>query len=62
MPKVNKEKCIGCGACVAECPNQAIQLAGDGKAEIDQSKCQKCGKCVEVCPVEAIEKIEGDNF
>ncbi len=62
MPKINKEKCIGCGACAAECPNQAITLDNNGKAEIDQKKCKKCGRCIEVCPVEAVEKIEGDNF
>jgi len=62
MPKINKEKCIGCGACVSECPAGAIQIRDDSKAEIDQEKCQKCGKCVQVCPVGASEKIEGDNF
>lgn len=61
MPKVNKEKCIGCSACVSECPNSAITIGSDSKAEINQEKCQKCGRCIEVCPVQAIEKIEQDQ-
>lgn len=54
MPKVDKEKCVGCGACVQACPNNAIKIGDDGKSEIDQEKCQKCGRCIEVCPMQAI--------
>ncbi len=53
--KVNKEKCIGCGLCVVECPG-ATEMKEDGKAEvIDQEKMAVCGE--QVCPYEAIEKI-----
>ena len=55
MIKVNKEKCIGCGACIAVCPHDAISLK-DGKAVIDQKKCNKCFDCIEICPVKAISK------
>ena len=51
---VNKEKCIGCGACQSVCPVEAITLQ-NGKAQIDTSKCIKCGSCQNICPVEAIE-------
>jgi len=57
MPKyrINKEKCIGCGVCVATCDG-ATELGDDGKAKIlDQEKLDKCGG-VSVCPYEAIEK------
>ena len=46
------EDCIGCGACAAECPVEAI-YEGDGKYEIDADKCIDCGNCSEVCPVSA---------
>ncbi len=56
MYKVNKEKCIGCGLCVVECPG-ATELEEDGNAKvIDQEKLEKCGG-EKVCPYGAIEKI-----
>jgi len=55
--KVNKEKCIGCGLCVAECPG-ATEIKEDGKAEvIDSEKLEQCGG-EKICPQGAIEKIE----
>lgn len=58
--KINKEKCIGCGACVATCPFGAIEMESDGKAVVDLDKCQGCGKCQKVCPVDAIDKISAE--
>jgi NAD-dependent dihydropyrimidine dehydrogenase PreA subunit len=49
---VDKEKCIGCGACVDTCPTQAIEMQ-DEKAIISD-ECVDCGACVGACPVEAI--------
>ena len=53
VPRVNKEKCIGCSSCVVECPAQAIEMI-DGKAVINPDKCQKHGICIQVCPTDAI--------
>lgn len=47
------EECIVCGACISECPVEAIS-EGEEKYVIDPSKCTDCGACVEVCPTEAI--------
>ena len=52
---IDKNKCIGCGTCVAICPVEAISFTNDGKAQIDTTKCIKCGACQASCPVEAIE-------
>ena len=58
MPyKINKEKCIGCGLCVVECPGGA-ELKEDGKAEVvDQKKLEDCGG-ENVCPHGAIEEVK----
>ena len=53
--KINKDKCLGCGACVDECPVEAIS-EDDGKYVIDPDKCIECGACAGVCPVEAPEQ------
>ena len=52
---VDKETCIGCGACVGSCPVDAISLV-DGKASIDPEVCVKCGSCAGTCPVCAISE------
>ncbi len=51
------DECISCGACVAECPVEAIS-EGDDLYVIDPDKCTDCGACVDVCPVEAISPAE----
>lgn len=52
--KVNKEICLGCGACGGVCPTGAIQLGDDCKAECNPDVCVDCGACIDTCPVEAI--------
>lgn len=53
------DKCSGCGDCVDECPEDAI----NGKAKfihmIDQDMCENCGKCAAACDEEAIVAWEG---
>lgn len=46
------EACNGCGACVPECPVDAITESG-----IDAEKCNDCGACVNVCLVDAIIEL-----
>ena len=50
---VDKNVCVGCGACTAACPVGAITL-DDGVATIDTDKCIKCGACADTCPLGAI--------
>lgn len=51
--KVNPEICVGCGACIAECPVAAIVL--NDTATIDPDACIGCGACESACPTGAIE-------
>ena len=57
MAHVISDDCISCGACAAECPQEAIS-EGDTKYVIDPAKCTDCGSCVQVCPSDAISKAE----
>jgi NAD-dependent dihydropyrimidine dehydrogenase PreA subunit len=61
MISVNQSLCNGCGACVQECPSDAITLT-DGKALVAAALCDGCGSleeghlrlCLQACPVEAL--------
>lgn len=59
MPKVDQEKCIGCGTCVAMC-SDCFQLNDEGKAESSCGEDCKCGcnldDVINACPVDAITK------
>jgi ferredoxin len=51
---IDKDVCIGCGACEGVCPVGAITLQDDGKAECNPDTCIDCGACIGACPVQAI--------
>ena len=50
------DACLSCGACIDECPVEAISQ-GDSQYVIDADKCIDCGACVGACPVDA--PVEG---
>jgi ferredoxin len=53
MVKVDKEKCIGCGACEALCP-EGFKLE-DGKARVLNQKAKCIKEAKDACPVQAIK-------
>jgi ferredoxin len=61
MAMLINEECISCGACISECPNDAIS-EGDEIYVINPDLCTECvgfydePQCVEVCPVDCIIK------
>lgn len=52
-PRVEADKCIGCGMCAKTCAHGAPIIA-DRKCKIDEDKCVGCGRCIGVCPTNAI--------
>jgi len=54
LPVLDAAKCVaGCGACVAECPVDAVSNTG-GRLRLDLARCLFCGACAAACPPEAI--------
>ena len=55
---IDEDKCNGCGLCIPNCPEGAIQVL-DGIARlISDLFCDGLGACIGYCPEEAIEVIE----
>ena len=56
--EINEEKCNGCGLCIPNCPEGALQII-DGKARlISDLFCDGLGACIGECPEGAITTIE----
>lgn len=56
--QVNESKCVGCNACVRECPVEEANVAsmdenGRLRILINDEKCIKCGACIKACSHEA---------
>ena len=55
---IDAEKCTGCGQCIPDCPEGALQLI-DGKARlVSDLFCDGLGACIGTCPEGAISVIE----
>ena len=71
FPTVNKEYCIGCGACTVSCPSpNAIKIVREKDDEtgegltypvIFEGACIRCGFCAEVCPTDPKTLECGEN-
>lgn len=52
--------CVGCRACVINCPTEALKMNTDNKGFeypiLDSTLCIECGECITVCPCEEKEK------
>ena len=55
MAEIDKNLCIGCGACVSLCPKSFQMNDEDGKADAVSQDDVECAKnAAESCPVQAI--------
>jgi len=62
--RIDDDKCTGCGVCIPNCPEGAIQII-DGKARlISDIFCDGLGACIGHCPEEAItvEEREAEEY
>jgi MinD superfamily P-loop ATPase len=62
---VDNNRCFNCGACVALCPVEAINITEDLSIQFNKEKCvgSACSICVDACPARAITsaKIATEN-
>lgn len=55
---IDESKCTGCGQCIPDCPEGALQLI-DGKARlVSDLFCDGLGACIGTCPEGAISVVE----
>ncbi|MBA3065191.1 4Fe-4S binding protein [bacterium] len=58
--KIDEEKCTGCGNCIPDCPEGALQII-DGKVRlVSDLFCDGLGACIGSCPEGAISVEERD--
>ncbi len=50
---VDRDICVGCGACINLCPRLAIRFIDD-KSYVDRLSCIECGTCQALCGVDAL--------
>lgn len=56
--QIDETKCTGCGQCIPDCPEGALQLI-EGKARlVSDLFCDGLGACIGTCPEGAISVIE----
>ena len=60
-PSIDVQACIGCGSCVAACPEEGVLGMVDGVARvIHGARCVGHGRCADACPVSAVVVGLGD--
>lgn len=75
LPKIDAQKCTGCGTCIKECPRGVLELlprsqliyvacksadAGEFVKKVCPVGCDSCAQCVRVCPVQEAIHMDGN--
>lgn len=56
--EINEGKCNGCGLCIPDCPEGALQIIDDKARLVSDLFCDGLGACLGSCPQNAINIIE----
>ena len=58
---VDDDKCFGCGACIALCPVNVLDLQ-NRLAVVDEKNCTHCELCIPSCPVFALDILPENSI
>ena len=59
--KIDAERCVQCGMCVADCPPSCIVMDKQGYPSVpDEGTCIRCQHCLAVCPTGALSIMDAD--
>ena len=56
--EIDEDLCNGCGNCIPNCPEGALQVIDDKARLISDLFCDGLGACIGECPIDAIKVIE----
>lgn len=56
--EIDEDLCNGCGNCIPNCPEGALQIIDDKARLISDLFCDGLGACIGECPIDAIRVIE----
>ena len=54
LPQIDRQRCTGCGDCVAACPTNALALVAGLAVLVTPTACNYSGLCEAICPEDAI--------
>jgi ferredoxin len=61
LARVDRKRCVSCGACTKACPLGASQIWRGCFAQVDDGRCVGCGKCAAVCPADCITIVQREG-
>jgi len=58
--EIDEDKCNGCGACVTQCAEGALQIIDSKAKVVNDVFCDGLGACIGECPTDALKIVERD--